>query len=98
MYMRSHEQQIQNFQIHYELSENDASAVIELFEKYLKYGYSNDVVLRAEQIGLSISKEVVRNIKNGYYANPRVFKILVELAKENENDQVAAQKALDTSA
>ena len=90
-----HEIRILNFQDAYKLNKEDAESAAKLLDEYLKYGYTADVIQKAKEENLEVKSSLVRLVKNGSSCNPRLFRIMLDLAKENQKPVVAVQEAFD---
>ena len=92
--MHLHNQRISNFSKYYNLSSKEASALIDLFDKYLGHGYTEEIIALASKNNVDVSSQTVRHIRAGNYKNTLIFKFLTDFATSCKIKELAAQKEI----
>ena len=92
--VQSHKTKIELYVEHYSLTVEEATQLLELFDKHIEYGYTELIIAMAAGRGKGYTSQVVRNVKNGYYKNQELFNMLIEFVTTQECEAVAAANLL----
>ena len=76
----------------YKMHSHKAKSINDLLDNHLpKKAYAKQVIERCKALGIPISNNIVRNVKNMRTKNAKVLNVILSIANENKK----AQKKLD---
>lgn len=87
---------VQRFTELYGMQLHTAKYLSELFDSYLRYGYSGRVQKRIEKDGLKVSQETIRKVRAGLLKNQTTLNYIIKEAK-HEKRQLDKQKKITKS-
>ncbi len=92
--VQSHNARIKAFCDNYSLSPEEAKSAIDLMDKQLCYGYTDEIILRAERNGLQVSPQTVRFVKRGQTKNITIFNYLIDFATVIKESKVRVKGSI----
>lgn len=96
--MQTHkDKKIKVYKGHYELTTEEAISVVNLFDKYLPYNYTEEIQRLAKDDERDFTSDYIRQVRSGRSKNQFIFQYLMQYASALKNASVAAKRAIQAN-